>query len=333
MPTNRKAPVTDYGIDVSSWQGSAIDWTAVRGHNITYNSVKLTEGTTYTNPYATAQVNGSRAAGIATGGYHYAHPGDVSGQVNHFVNGLRARGLLDNGSLWPMLDMEADSFTDPNPFIAEFIRLFRERTGRREILVYANQYWYTRRLRPHEWADDAVLLWCAQYNGDPGNVDYTHDRLAIHQHSQEGRVNGIPGNVDRNATVGGWTVAAFVLGGNAPAPAPGPDPAPPATPSDWVDYRIEWGDTLSGIAASTGTTVAELAAVNGIADPDRIQAGQVIRVPAGSNGGGGERYQIQPGDTLSALAVRWGTTVAAIAARNGIPNPDYIRAGDWLTRP
>ncbi|WP_141981005.1 GH25 family lysozyme [Saccharothrix saharensis] len=322
----------DYGIDISSWQGSSIGWPAVKGNNISFASVKVTEATGYVNPHVTAQVDGARSVGIHAGGYHYAHPGDVAGQVRHFVANLNARGLLGSGSLWPMLDMEHHTFIgDPNGFIAEFIREFRAQSGRRELLVYANQHWFTRRLRPDEWADDGVILWCAQYNSNPGHVDYSHPRLAIHQHSQEGIVPGFTGFVDRNATIGDWRVGSFVLDG-APAPAPQPSPAP--APSGWVPYVIQPGDTLSGIAARTGTTVAELASRNGIADPDRIYAGKTILIPGGAGGGsGGERYQIRPGDTLSALAVRWGTTVAAIAARNGITNPDYIRTGDWLTRP
>ncbi|WP_221483334.1 GH25 family lysozyme [Saccharothrix ecbatanensis] len=327
MPENRKEHV-DYGIDISSWQGSAIGWNAVKGNNISYCSVKVTEGTGYVNPAATAQVDGARGVGIHTGGYHYAHPGDVAGQVAHFVANLNARGLLGSGALWPMLDMEADGFAwDPNDFIAEFVREYRARSGRRELLVYANQHWFTRRLRPDEWADDHVLLWVAHYNGDPGRPYYSHPRLAIHQHSQEGIVPGFTGFVDRNATIGDRRVGSFVLDG-APAPAPTPQPAPPSAPSGWIAYVIQPGDTLSGIAARTGTTVAELASRNGIANPNLIYANNTIQIP-----GGGERYQIRPGDTLSALAARWGTTVAAIAARNGIANPDHIRAGDWLTRP
>lgn len=42
-------------------------------------------------------------------------------------------------------------------------------------------------------------------------------------------------------------------------------------------------------------------------------------------------YTIKPGDTLSALARRYGTTVAALAAANGIKNPNLIRAGAHLT--
>ena len=44
-------------------------------------------------------------------------------------------------------------------------------------------------------------------------------------------------------------------------------------------------------------------------------------------------YTIKPGDTLSELAVRFGTTTEALAKANGITNPDKIYAGKKLTVP
>lgn len=43
-------------------------------------------------------------------------------------------------------------------------------------------------------------------------------------------------------------------------------------------YTIRPGDTLSGIAAKYGTTYQQLARINGIANPDKIYAGQRIKV-------------------------------------------------------
>ncbi|MEO6083586.1 MAG: GH25 family lysozyme [Umezawaea sp.] len=328
--------MTDYGIDIASHQGDRLDWNAVASNNITFASVKTTEGTTYTNPLATSQVNGARGVGILTGGYHYAHPGNAAGQAAFFADSLAARGLLDQGSMWPMLDMEESGFTDPNGFIAEFIAEFRARTGQRGILVYANVYWLTHLINPDLWADDGVLVWAAQYNGDPARPDYAHPRLVLHQHSNEGQVPGIGGHVDRNATMDGWDRSAFTIGtAPTPGPTPTPDPQPSPQPGGWADYTIVYGDTLSALAAARGTTVAEVARVNGIPDPNRIYAGQVISLPAGGNGGGGDGglYVIQPGDTLSVLAAQWGTTVAAIASLNGISDPNRIYAGSTLRRP
>ena len=41
-------------------------------------------------------------------------------------------------------------------------------------------------------------------------------------------------------------------------------------------YVVQSGDTLSGIAAELGTTVEDLAAANGIANPDFISVGQTL---------------------------------------------------------
>ena len=55
-------------------------------------------------------------------------------------------------------------------------------------------------------------------------------------------------------------------------------PAPavaPAAPS----YSVASGDTLSGIAKRNNTTTQELARLNGIKNPNRIMAGQKLRLP------------------------------------------------------
>ena len=52
--------------------------------------------------------------------------------------------------------------------------------------------------------------------------------------------------------------------------------------SSFITYKIVKGDTLSKIAQRYGTTYQEIARINGIANPNKIQVGQIIRVP-GSN--------------------------------------------------
>jgi lysozyme len=316
--------LTFYGIDIASYQGTAIDWNATRGNNISFVSVKVTEDTDYTNPYTTAQTDGARAQGIAAGGYHFARPGDVAAQVDHFIAELAARGLLAPGSLLPMLDVEVD-LGDANTWIGAFRELFEAKTGV-GLLVYASLDWYQHILVPSRWASASTRLWVAQWNGDPGHPDYTDPALAIHQHTNRGSVPGFGGLVDRDATVDGVDLSAVLIGGVT-------TPAPPSAPSDgWVSYTVVAGDTLSGIAARTGTTWQELARRNAISNPDLIRVGQVIQVPGNGNSGG-PMYRIQPGDTLSALAIAWGTTVSTIASLNGIIDPNKIQAGAWIRRP
>lgn len=46
-----------------------------------------------------------------------------------------------------------------------------------------------------------------------------------------------------------------------------------------------------------------------------------------------EHYAVQKGDTLTAIAKRYGTTVAAIAAASGIADPNKISVGQSLSIP
>jgi nucleoid-associated protein YgaU len=65
------------------------------------------------------------------------------------------------------------------------------------------------------------------------------------------------------------------------AAAPPAPQAPPAAPAD-AEYRIVWGDTLVKIAEKhygDRFLYADLAARNGLADPDLIIAGETLRLP------------------------------------------------------
>ncbi|RLK54815.1 LysM peptidoglycan-binding domain-containing protein [Actinokineospora cianjurensis] len=318
--------MTDYGIDLSHWN-RVTDFNAVRGNGISYASVKLTEGVDFIDNASVSHTNGAKGAGLRVGGYHFARDLTINGQVDHFAGQLRARGLLGSGALAPMLDMEhADLRDNANPFVAAFIARLRAVTGVRKVLVYANLDWWTRVLRPDEWADADVHLWIARYNGLPGKPDWSHPRLALHQHTDSGVVPGIPGKVDRNATVGGFTLDHLTLDGTpAPAPPPLPNPAPqPQT------YTVRAGDTLSGIAQRHGTTWRELARINGISNPDRIFPGQVLTLTGPS---AGRFHTVRTGDTLSGIAQQYGTTWRDLARINAIHDPDRIFPGQVIRLP
>jgi len=94
-------------------------------------------------------------------------------------------------------------------------------------------------------------------------------------------------------------------------------------------------DTLSQLAARYGTTVGALQKANGIANPNKIYVGQRLVLDGfdAPRGAGGSSYTVRPGDTLSGIASRHGTTVSALARANGISNPNLIHAGRRLTIP
>lgn len=209
--------MTDFGIDISH-HNRVDNWQAVRGNNITYVSIKLTESTAFSDPAAAGHADRARAVGIRAGGYHFARRTPVSAQVQHFAARIRELGLDGPDAMAPVLDMEAAELrSSANAFVADFIRELRSVTGIRRVLVYANLDWLRNVLRPSEWLDENVLLWIARYNGNPGHPGFGHPNLALHQHTDRGRVPGIPGNVDRDATLPGFGLADLLIGDRGPA--------------------------------------------------------------------------------------------------------------------
>lgn len=114
-------------------------------------------------------------------------------------------------------------------------------------------------------------------------------------------------------------------------------PTSSPSPTSSVTYTVQPGDTLYRIAARFGTTVAAISSANNIANPNLIYPGQVLTIPATSGGStpGAPQvtYTVAPGDTLYRIAVKFGTSVSAIAVANNITNPNLIYPGQVLVIP
>jgi LysM repeat protein len=144
-------------------------------------------------------------------------------------------------------------------------------------------------------------------------------------------------------------VAGSVL--KVPGPAGGAAAATPvaaspaaAAAAGFRTVEVQPGETLSALAVQNGTTVGALVAANGIGNPNRINAGTVLRLPGPAGGSPGTTaaaasvvtvgtVTVKVGDTLTSLAAHYGTTPGALAAANGIRNPNMIFAGMQLTLP
>ena len=112
-------------------------------------------------------------------------------------------------------------------------------------------------------------------------------------------------------------------------------------------YTVAPGDTLSEIAARLHIPIDELAAANGITDPDHVVAGQVLVLPgsapssasaaaepaSGTGTGATASYVVREGDTLGEVAEKLGVPVDRLAEANGIDDPDFLRAGTVLVLP
>jgi LysM repeat protein len=113
---------------------------------------------------------------------------------------------------------------------------------------------------------------------------------------------------------------------------------------------VQPGDTLSAIAQRCQVSLPALEAANPRSDP--LAIGRILQVPApaaapapapgqaaqtgsgaGAPAGGVMRYVVRPGDTLSAVALRFGTTVAVLARYNGLADPNKLSVGQVLGIP
>ncbi|MCS7260182.1 MAG: LysM peptidoglycan-binding domain-containing protein [Anaerolineae bacterium] len=106
-----------------------------------------------------------------------------------------------------------------------------------------------------------------------------------------------------------------------------------------VTYVVQPGDTLIGIAARYGIPVTQLAAANGLRWNAWVYVGQRLIIPGATQAPalpsvpGGNIYVVQRGDTLSSIALRHGTTVAALMTANRLANPNFIYVGQRLVIP
>ncbi|WKZ38448.1 MAG: LysM peptidoglycan-binding domain-containing protein [Anaerolineales bacterium] len=101
-----------------------------------------------------------------------------------------------------------------------------------------------------------------------------------------------------------------------------------------TSYTVQKGDTLGSIATACGTSTAALKLANpGLGQ--YIYAGQALVLPGAywDNGNGYGTYVVARGDTLKALANRFGTSMDVLASLNDINNYNLIYEGQRLTVP
>lgn len=157
-----------YFIDISSHNGviSVSDYQRLKSQGITGVVVKLTEGTSYTNPYARAQIANAQAAGLRVSAYHYSHyetAAEARAEAQYFVRIAQSMGL--SGSTTMVNDMEERSML--NGDLNANTQVWKDEMNH---LGYSNNVYYTMA----SWLDtkggklntakfDLSNLWVAHY--------------------------------------------------------------------------------------------------------------------------------------------------------------------------
>jgi lysozyme len=192
-----------HGIDVSKYQGD-IDWNAVKASGVKFAWIKATEGGDYVDEKFAQNWEMAKAAGVPRGAYHFAYwcrPAEE--QAAWFTQNVPN----DPSALPPVLDVEwtPGSRTCPEHVSREealatmqIILDSMERTYGKRPIIYTSIDFY------HDVLEGELpdyQMWVRSVKDYP-SVKYGDLHWNFWQHTAEGQVPGINGNVDRNAFYG-----------------------------------------------------------------------------------------------------------------------------------
>lgn len=229
---------------------------------------------------------------------------------------LQAVGLPTGMPIYFAVDYDAPE--SDQGAIDEYLRGAADVIGANRVGVYAG-YWIVKRC-----AENGTAKWLWQTYAWSGGNWFPGNHLEQYRNGQE-----LNGAVDFNRSKQDNYGQPSKFGGAVGTPAPAPQPG--------GTYTVVSGDTLSGIGAKTGTNWRDLAAINGLADPNKIYPGQVLRLSGGSAPApapvGGKSYIVVKGDTLSGIAAKFGTSWQTLQAINGLADPNKIYPGQVIKVP
>lgn len=285
-----------HGVDLASWQ-KGIDLAVLPAD---FAIVKVTGGTHYVNPLAAQHVREARASGKAIGLYHYAaedgRKGTPAQEAAHFLR--HALPLMDTDTNL-VLDWENPAVIGAggNVWARDWLGIVAKDTGRIPWF-----YGYTSAINAHQWATVAKTypLWIAWY----GNTNDMHGYATD------------------------FTMPAAVR---------------PKAPFKIVAWQYSDRGRLRGFGGridlnvfyGNGNTWRSLARGN---KPPTVDPSQKpIKVEPASNSNIAPKprvHVVAPGEFLSLIAQKYGTTVAELQRLNRyIKDPTYLAVGDRITLP
>ena len=353
------------GIDISNWQ-AGLNPAAVPGDFII---VKATEGVGYISPTYRSQVEGTLNSGKLLGVYHYVNGSGAASEAAFFVTQAKpyvGRALLaldwekqgnsqfGNVEYLRQVAQEVIRLTGVRPLIYCSASLLGT------VAPVAQS------LNCGLWVAQYPNYERTGYQNTPWNEGAYS--CAIRQYSSSGQLAGFSGNLDLDKFYGdrgAWMRYAASNGNAQPAPAPHPAPAQPnleqmATETIQGKYgngnerksRLgRWYEQVMAIVnqrlgqparKNIAQIASEVIAGKWGNDPQRSQklraAGydpaavqrEVNRRMGASPAPAARVYTVRPGDTLSAIAARLGTSWQHLAQVNGLRNPNLIYPGQKL---
>ena len=226
------------GTDVSSVQGSSINWASVAGSE-RFVAIKATEGNYYVDtPDYQADVTGAVAAGLYVMPYVFANPygsnssnvnagngwGNVQADYAWKTIGAATPAYKSSPSMLPIaVDLEPDPYvnTETNSnecyglsqsamraWIQSFLAEMKADSGKTPV-IYTSTAWWNYCTGSADFKDDP--LWLAPWGGSVPSIPPFWPNLTFWQYSDSGQVSGIGGAVDLDSLGPAQTGALHVV--------------------------------------------------------------------------------------------------------------------------
>ncbi|MHC5248698.1 GH25 family lysozyme [Enterococcus sp. LJL90] len=187
-------------VDVSSHNGnlSVSDYKKMQSYGITGVVVKVTEGTTYTNPYAQSQINNALAAGLKVSVYHFAwytNADKARAEAAHFARTVGSMGLPKSVNM--VIDIEkSDSQANMNiSSLTANTTAFKNAlntSGYNKVYYYIGKYWLNENGGNFNVSNfGAKNIWVPQYPYSPNATQKWNSEFAAWQWSSRYYINSI----------------------------------------------------------------------------------------------------------------------------------------------
>ena len=306
------------GIDISHWQAN-LD---IASTGAQFVICKATQGTTFVDPSCDRHYQIAKRLGLKLGVYHYASGGDPVAEADFFVRNIK--GYIGEAIL--ILDWEKTQngrYYEHASWCLRFLNRVKELTGVKPLIYMSASV-----IKVADWSKVVAGdygLWVAGWpdNRDSWDIpDFRWDVkpwpfYALWQYTSSG------GRLDRDVFMGDATAwDKYANPSRNPAPSPTPAPAPARKSNEDLATEVIRGDWGNGQERKNRLAAAgyDYGAVQSIVN-------QRLAGSSGSNGSDEVWYTVKSGDTLWAIAQRYGTTYQEIARLSGIPDPNKIWPG------
>ena len=323
------APSHAHGIDISSHQGG-LNIAAIWADFVI---VKVTEGTSYENPFWRAQAEATLAAGKRLGLYLFANDEDPNEQARFFLD--RAKAYAGRATFW--LDWEADALNLAPSDALVILNQMAAETGSTPGIYLNGQG-----MESGDWSAIAgrFPLWYAggpnyasygQAYSDPDvpTVPYWGGNVLIHQYTEDGYLPGYNTHLDLDRLRDRAAWDQMIGGGHVTVSAPA-SPAPTAVDGQQrLDEDGEMGPaTIARFQQVMGTPV------DGELDDDGSPAVEAFQRFLNAVVGADAQQQLNGEPTLDVDGIAgpatWRTFQYLVMAWHPEYVPNGWDFGDWI---